>query len=206
MARGVMKWFDPGRGEGEIVASGRQYPVVEGEVERPARAAGARVVFDIRRIDGVATAVRVRGRPGTRSTARQRRFGDLTGAGRPEEKGRRGLTRQQTDLDSKLSGRPAELVRRWVAAADSGHLEAMLPLYAPEAVLHTSAGDRHGRGAVRAFLLDSGLLTRGWNPVPRGADDGITAVRGPLAADAGRSTRFRIAHGHIVEQWIQESG
>lgn len=32
------------------------------------------------------------------------------------------------------------------------------------------------------------------------------AVRGPMAPDAGRAARFRVAHGQIVEQWEEPDG
>ncbi len=201
MPDGAMLWFDGRTGVGRIVASGRQYPVHGRDVEPRARVAGARVHFDVQRIDGVPTAVRVEARSGTRTTTRQRRFGDLTGAARPEQKGRGALTHQHGDVDPLYSGQPVALVRRWIAAADSGHLDALLPLYAPDAVLHTPSGDRHGRPAIRAYLLDSGLLTRGWSARPVSARDGVSAVRTPAAPDAGRTARFRVAHGQIAEQW-----
>lgn len=206
MPSGTMQWFDTGTGEGRVVASGREYPVFAEEVEPHARATGSRVRFDVKRIKGVRIAVRVRAVSGTRTSRRQRRFGDLTGAGRPVEKGRAPLTRQQSGIDPLLAGRPAELVRRWLAAANSGHLDAVLPLYAPHAVLHARESDRHGRNNIRAFLVDSGLLSRGWDARPSGSGGTIMAVRGSTAPDAGRSTRFRIAQGQIVEQWVDEPG
>jgi cold shock CspA family protein len=207
MPTGTMQWFDTSSGEGRVVASGREYPVFAGDVEPRARAAGSRVHFDVERVNGVPMAVRVRAKRGTRSSRRQRRFGDLAGARRPEEKGRSPLTRQSGDVDPVPVNRPTELVRRWLAAADSGHLSALLPLYAPQAVLHAPDGDRHGRNNIRAFLVDSGLLSRGWDARPHGSDQSdqiVTAIRGPTAPDRRRVTRFRIDHGEIVEQWVEE--
>lgn len=204
MPRGVMQWFDVRAGEGRVVASGREYPAYEREMEPRARKAGAPVQFDVERLDRVRTAVRVRLRPGLRTSPTHRRVGNLAGAGRPEEKARAPLTHQRPDRDALISGRPVALVRRWVAAADSGHLDAVLPLYAPHAVLHAEDAERRGRAAIRAYLVDGGLLTRGWDPAPRGVDETIEVVRGPLAPDAGRASRFRIAHGQIVEQWVDE--
>jgi hypothetical protein len=198
-----LQWFDAGSGEGRVDASGHEYPVSIRDVEPRARVAGSPVRFDIERIDGVPTAVRVRARPGRRTNKRQRRFGDLTGAGRPEEKGRAPLTHHHTETDT-LPRSPTALVCRWLAGADSGHLATVLPLYAPQAVLHASDGDHNGRAAIRAYLLDSGLLSRGWDARPFGSGQTIVAVRGPEAPDAGRSTRFRVAHGQVVEQWVDE--
>jgi hypothetical protein len=206
MPRGVLQWFDDRAGEGRVTAAGREYPAYERDVERRARRAGAPVHFDVERVDGVPTAVRVRLRPGTRTSPTQRRVGNQAGAGRPEGKARGGLTRRHPDLDPMLSGRPIALVRRWVASAESGRLDAVLPLYAPQAVLHAQGDEKRGRRAIRTYLVDSGLLSRGWEPEPRGVDDTVEIARGPFAPDAGLTSRFRIAHGQIVEQWVEGSG
>lgn len=34
-----------------------------------------------------------------------------------------------------------------------------------------------------------------------GAATTVAAVRGPMAPDSQRVSRFRVAHGQIVEQW-----
>lgn len=151
MPTGTMLWFDPGTGEGRVVASGCEYPADVSDVEPRARATGARVHFDIQRVDGVARAVRVAARPGTRTSTRQRRFGDMTDSAHPAEKGRAPLTHHHTAIDPLYVGRPVALVRHWIQAADSGHLDGLLPLYAPDAVLPTPSGDHHGRAAIRAF-------------------------------------------------------
>jgi cold shock CspA family protein len=201
MPNGTMLWFDTKTGAGRITASGREYPVADGEVEPGARAAGARVHFDVERVDGVATAVRVALREGTRSATGQRRFGSLAGVARPEEKGRAALSHQRGATTPLYPGQPVSLVRHWIRAADSGHVDGLLPLYAPQAVLHTPTEDHHGRGAIRRYLLDSGLLSRGWSARPFGRGDDVCAVRQRTATDAGRTSRFRIAHGQIVEHW-----
>lgn len=206
MPTGRMRWFDDATGEGRIVASGREYPTDDADVEPHARTTGARVHFDIRRVDGVARAVRVTALAGTRTSRRQRRFGDQTGSAHPEEKGRTPLTRGHPTVEPSYVGRPVALVRHWIRAADSGNVEGVLPLYAPDAVVHAASGDHRGRAAIRIFLLDSGLLTRGWRARPTGDGDDVTAVRQGTAADAGRTSRFRTAHGEIVEQWDEQPG
>lgn len=202
MPRGRMRWFDPRTGEGRVVAAGREYPTQTHDVDPRARTAGARVRFDVQRVGGVRTAVRVRLRAGLRTSPKQGRFGDLSGASRPDAKGRAPLTHQRPRVDPTVPGHPTTVVRRWLTAADTGRLDGVLPLYAPDAVVHASDGDHDGRPAVRAYLLDSGLLTRGWDPAPQGEGALIRAVRAPTATDAGRSSRFRIAHGQIAEQWV----
>lgn len=203
MPTGVMVWFDARSGDGRIAASGREYPVRGDDVEPRARRAGARVHFDVERIDGVPTAMRVTPVAGTRTSAKQSRSGDLTGAARPDVKGRPPLTRDGNAVGPPLAGRPVALIRRWIAAADSGHLDAVLPLYAPDAVVHAGDRDHHGRPEIRTYLLDSGLLTRGWHATPDATSESVTAVRGAAAPDAGRTSRFRTAHGQIVEQWVE---
>lgn len=84
-----VSWFDPKQGVGGIVASGRESPAAAADMETRALATSARADFDVKRHDGFARAVKVRRVPGARSVPRQCRFQDLTGAGRPEEKGRR---------------------------------------------------------------------------------------------------------------------
>lgn len=138
MPTGTRLWFDPRIGGGRVVASGREYPADVSDVEPRARATGARVHFDIQWVDGVARAVRVAARPGTRTSTRQRRFGDMTGSAHPAEKDRAPLTHHHTAIDPLSVGRPVALVRHWIQAADSGRLDGLLPLYAPDAVLHTA--------------------------------------------------------------------
>lgn len=203
MPTGTMLWFDARTGDGRVTASGREYPVRDRDVQPRARRAGARVHFDVKRVHGVPTAVRVTAVEGTRTSSRQSRSGDLTGAARPDVKGRPPLTRQGDAVGPPLAGRPVALVRRWIAAADSGHLDVVLPLYAPDAVVHAGDRDHHGRAAIRSYLLDSGLLTRGWDATPDASSEFVTATRGAAAPDAGRISRFRTAHGQIVEQWVE---
>jgi cold shock CspA family protein len=202
---GRVSWFDPKQGVGRVVASGREYPVVAADMETRARATSARVHFDVKRHDGFDRAVNVRRIPGTRSVPRQRRFQDLTGAGRPEEKGRGSLTRQHPERDV-TPAKPKAVVSRWIKAANSRSVVATRDLYAADVVLHAGAETRHGRAAVAGWLLDHNLLTPGWEPEPHGEGSGetFTVTRGPGAAVRGRS-RIRVTFGQISEQWLDEA-
>jgi RNA polymerase-binding transcription factor DksA/ribosome-associated translation inhibitor RaiA len=73
MPDGVLQWYDDRRGEGRVVRGGREYPVRAADMEPRARVPGARLHFDVRRHEGVAIAVDVRLREGTRVSRRQRR-------------------------------------------------------------------------------------------------------------------------------------
>jgi cold shock CspA family protein len=201
---GRVSWFDPKQGVGRVVASGREYPVVAADMETRARATSARVHFDVTRQDGVDRAVNVRRVPGTRSVPRQRRFQDLTGAGRPEEKGRGALTRQHPERDATPT-KPKAVVTRWIKAANSRSVVATRDLYAVDVVLHAEEETRRGRAAVAGWLLDHNLLTPGWEPEPHGQGSGetFTVTRRPGAAVSGRS-RIRVSRGQISEQWLDE--
>jgi cold shock CspA family protein len=199
MPTGIVTWYDPKRGEGRITAKGREYPVRGADMQAGARTTGARVRFDVARSGGVRRATRVHQRSGTRSVARHRRFGDLTGAERPAHKGRPASARRYRDTEPPARG-PAPLVRRWVTAANGCRLDRLLPLYAPDAVLHVQGDVWRGRTRIRHGLLDSGLLSRGWQT---SADSATVAVRSRLAEQPGLHSRFRVLHGQIVEQWIE---
>lgn len=205
MPNGRVSWFDSKQGLGGIVASGREYPVAAIDMEKGARATSARVHFDIKRQDGLDRAVNVRHIPGTRSVPGQRRFQDLTGAARPEDKGRRALTHQRPERDIAPTNKPKAVVQRWVGAANSGNAVAARDLYAVDAELHARSETRRGRAAVPGWLVDHNLLTPGWDPEPHGEGSGdtFTITRMPEAAVGGRS-RIRVCRGQISEQWIDE--
>jgi cold shock CspA family protein len=203
MPTGRVSWFDAKHGVGRVVASGREYPVAAADMETGARGAGARVRFDVARQGGVDRAVDVRRIPGTRTVPRQRRFQDLTGAGRPEEKGRRSLTHRHPER-AVTPSKPKAVALRWVAAANSGSVVATRELYAADAVLHARGDTRRGRAAVPGWLLDHNLLAPAWQADPGGEGDGgtfvITRPGGPVP---GRS-RIRVTYGQISEQWLDE--
>lgn len=105
----------------------------------------------------------------------------------------------------RFSDPPGTVVTRWVRAANSGRLDGLLPLYAPDAVLHHRGITSSGRTRVRQALLDSGLLRFGWDAKVRGEGDLLVVQRGPGVADPGLRSRFRVLRGEIVEQWTEAS-
>jgi hypothetical protein len=212
MPTGRVRWFAPDTGEARIVArSGREYPASSGEIEPKARAADARVTFKVRTDGGVTRAVEVRLREGTRVARAQGRFGDLSGARRPDAKGRSGLTRRRSDADLDAAEPASRVTRRWVDALVRGDREAVLRLYSPDCVVHTPSGSTEtGDRAVQASIDRNALLGSGHLDVEIREVGPRVLVRWRLSADdqarvPGSDQRtqaaLRIAHGQIIEQW-----
>jgi hypothetical protein len=204
MPTGVVKWFDPKTQEGVIRRGRREYPVRGEDMEPIARVAGARVRFSIRRDGGVGRAVKVWLRRGTRVSPRQHRFGDLVGAGHPNEKGHRPLTHRSPDQEWSFEGHPTELARTWLDLLEAGDLHTALLFYAPDALLHTDDGTVEGRKDIEPVLADRHLVgIRPRNPQIVGENDVIKVSWEAGAEETpAASTRLRIAHGKIVEQWL----
>lgn len=200
MPDGLLQWYDDRRGEGRVVRGGRRYPVRVEDMEPHARVPGARVHFDIKRRDGTAVAANVRLRAGTRVSRRQRRFGDMVGARRPDTRGTAPFARPHPGLGHTLATHPEAVVRRWADLVAAGDIDAAMLLYAPDAAVHAGDDDLRGR-RIRGWLADSGLPGH-VRSVETGGAGGLTAVRwlGP----AGRPAMWwaRIAHGEIAEQWV----
>lgn len=203
MPDGLLQWYDARLGEGRVVRGGRQYPVRAEDMEPHARVPGARVHFDVKRDQGVSVAVDVRLREGTRVSRRQRRFGDMAGARRPDMRGSAPFARPHPELGRRLPTQPMVVVRRWADLVAGDDAEAAALLYAPDAVVHSGAGDVRGR-KVRGWLSASGLPGQ-----LRSID---IAGTGELIAlhwtgdDRRRATTWiRVAHGEIAEQWIEGS-
>jgi RNA polymerase-binding transcription factor DksA/ribosome-associated translation inhibitor RaiA len=202
MPDGVLQWYDDRRGEGRVVRGGREYPVRAADVEPHARVPGARVHFDVRRHEGVAVAVDVRLRAGTRVSRRQRRFGDMTGARRPDTRGAAPFAHAHPEMGHRLASQPHSVAERWAALVAANDIEGAMLLYAPDAVVHTGDGDRRG-GRVHGWLSGSGLLGHLQAVETAGAGDHVVVAkwRGPGAMHTHTSW-MRIAHGEIAEQWI----
>ncbi|HXF72565.1 MAG TPA: nuclear transport factor 2 family protein [Actinomycetota bacterium] len=206
MPSGRMKWFDPRTGEGVVEHGTREYPTRAHDVAPPARITGAPVRFDVVREGGVERAVGVRLREGTRASNRQRRFDDLVGAARPEEKGRPPLTHRHPDPEP-LPLPPLEVARRWLLAMEGRDPEAAAVLYAPDARVHVGAETLEGRRRIRAYLPACPLFGMGTEEVePGGEAEGARVAWRPTDDVPGGETRLRIEHGWIVEQWIVPSG
>jgi ribosome-associated translation inhibitor RaiA len=203
MPDGVVQWVDVGSGEATVLRAGRVYPAAARELESRARHPGAHVHFDIDRDHGVDRAVRVRLRPGARVSHHHRRFADLTGARRPDEKQTTPLAHTQRQLGLSLAAHPLGVGRAWAYAVRAGHLDTALLLYAPDAMLHTDAGTVCGRAHLEAYLETSPLIAIDRDPVVVG-ENGTVLLHWPDTPDspAGIEVRCRIAHGRIAEQWI----
>lgn len=203
MPTGRVKWFDPRTGEGRIARYGREYPIVLGAIEAKARAPGARVHFDVRRDLGVSSATNVRLDPGKRTSHRHHRFGDLVGAAQPDAKGHAPLTHQHRDLDLNPGPQPMRVVRAWLDALMDGDLPTALMLYASDARVHAGGQTLAGRrGAERALQASTLLALRGRNIEIQGEDSAIVVRWKAQKGASGGTTRVRIEHDRIAEQWI----
>lgn len=200
MPDGVLQWYDARRGEGRVVRGGHEYPVRAAEVEPGARVPGARVHFDVKRHEGVNVAENVRLRQGTRVSRRQRRFGDMSGARRPDTRGTAPFARPHPEMGHHLASRPRTVVERWAALVAAGDIEGAMLLYAPDAVVHTGDGDVRGR-RLHGWLSTSGLLGHVRGVETAGADD-VVVVRWRGPDDRVATSWLRVEHGEIAEQWM----
>lgn len=200
MPDGLLQWYDAGSGEGRIVRGGREYPVHAGEMEPHARVPGARVHFDVDRREGVEVATNVALRSGTRVSRRQRRFGEMVGARRPDTRGTAPFAQPHPEVGHELATSPTDVARAWADSLGGNDVDAAALLYAPDAVVH--AGDEDLRGRRIATWLSASRL-----PGDVHADEvtgaGDTIEVGWTGPDRRRATTWmRIEHGEIVEQWL----
>ena len=89
-------------------------------------------------------------------------------------------------------------------------MTAILHLYAPDAVVHFPDGDRAGHRAVQRSLEGSALLGVRHSDIEVREEGSMAHVhwrsskvdvaRTPIL-DRRTSTRLRVEHGQIVEQW-----
>lgn len=200
MPDGLMQWYDRRRGEGRVVRNNREYPVGAADVEPHARVPGARVHFDVKRLEGVAVAVDVRLRAGTRVSRRQRRFGDMVGARRPDTRGTAPFASPHPELGRRLAVHPEVVAWRWAERVADNDLEGATLLYAPDAVVH--AGDEELRGRrVHGWLSASGLMGHVRGVETSGMGE-LIVVRWIGPDDRPGSVWMRLAHGEIAEQWL----
>lgn len=200
MPDGQLQWYDASRGEGRIVRGGREYPVHVDEMEPRARVPGARVHFDVTRREGVDVAANVTLRPGTRVSRRQRRFGDMVGARRPDTRGTAPFAAPHPEMGHELATHPAEVARAWAGSVSGNDVDAAALLYAPDAVVHAGDEDLRGR-QVHGWLSGSGLMGHVHTIEVTGAG-GTLAVRWTGPDGRAATTWMRVDHGEIVEQWL----
>lgn len=212
MPSGRVKWFDLASHEARVVArSGREYPAAAGELEPPARTADASVTFKVRKQDGVARAVEVRLRGGTRVSPTQGRFGDLGSARHPDAKGREPLARRRSETGLDAGEPLSRVALHWVDALFSGDRTAVMLCYAPDCVIHAPSGTGQiGRKAVQEYMDRSPLLGSRHDDVR--IREIASRVRVSWRLNAGDQVRvpvserqtqatLRIEHGQIAEQW-----
>jgi len=201
---GRLQRIDEAREVAYIVRRGRTYSAPLSEVDGKARVPTARVSFDVVRRGGSETATNVRLRTGTRTSRRQRRFGDLTGARRP---GAKTETIAGKTLGVNVTTQPFRVAKAWLGAMAESDFDGATSLYLPRALLHvpaTADADSEaiiGRKAIRAALERSPLA---------GVDPETAEVRGVdrfVRIDCrchGRdhTTYLEVDRGNVFEQWI----
>lgn len=197
MPDGKVMRIDTDRGLAWIVRRGRTYEASLPEVETAARIPNARVRFKLRRSDGMERAEQVTLRSGTRTSKRQRRFGDLTGSHEP---GAKVMTTAQRTLGVDVTTQPVRIVEAWIQAMNDQDYDGALSLYEPSAMVHTVDGTASGRRRLRALLDTCGQDEFDPTKVElRGVDRYLRADCGEAG---GPIAYFIIDGGRIVEQWI----
>lgn len=207
MPDGVVQWVDTATGECIVVRKGRQFNARLSEVEPVARRAGARVHFDVHREHGVDSAIDVRLRAGTRASRTHRNVGTLVGARSGDAKGPAGYGNVHPGLGRVAETHPLEVARVWAALVGDGDTDGALALYAPDAEIHRAGDNASGRPAALKLLETTPVFGSRRVPKVTGLDSGARVDWDPSGPDdPGTSVRCRIAHGQIVEQWINEPG
>ncbi len=198
MPAGRVKRIDEQRDVVYIVRRGRTLAAPLDQVEPKARVPNARVEFRLVRDHGDESAADVRLRRGTRTSRRQRRFGDLTGARRPGAKVATTVARHY-GIDS--SSPPFRVVEAWLEAMGDRDFDGAVALYRPDAVLHQADGDLTGWNRLRAALERSPLA--GLDPEKADIYGLGRYVRVDCPCDDDdHGASFIIDRGEIVEQWV----
>lgn len=199
-----MSWFDPSTGEGRVRWGSRELEVDVGEVEPAARAAGARVTFDLVRVEGGRRAARVRLKRGKRVSPRRSRFGDLAGAHHPDQKGHRPVHGRPATPERvhQREDRPVEVARQWLRGIEQSDVGATCHLYTSDVRLHDGGSEDRGPAAVRRFLSATPVRGRHDGRIEPGEDGTRVMVRWPENGSA-ISIELRITHGQITEQWMR---
>jgi hypothetical protein len=203
MPDGVMQWFDPKTGEGEVIRGGRSFRTYVADVEPAARWAGARVHFDLDDEGGAVRAVSVTTRRGRRSSRHHRRTGSLAGARRADTARSAPFGRVHPEHRLSRTSNRLEVASAWARCARTGDVAAALQLYSSDGVLHTAEGDRAGHARVQTYLERSDWFGAVGTPRMRD-DDGRTVLTWdrPMGSLTVPVVACRIEHGRIVEQWI----
>ena len=181
-----------------VVRRGRSYEAPLSEVESAARVPSARVRFNLRRTHGVEQAESVTLRTGTRTSKRQRRFGDLTGARQP---GAKLKTVGQREFGIDVTTQPFRVVRAWIAAVGAQDFDSATSLYMPGAVVHTPEGQVTGRIHIRALLQKCDWI--GMDPDEVDLQGVDQLIRAECNNGSGVDSTFLVVDsGEISAQWL----
>ncbi|MDA8310103.1 MAG: sigma 54 modulation/S30EA ribosomal C-terminal domain-containing protein [Actinomycetota bacterium] len=205
MPEGVVHWFDAAHGDAEVLREGRAYHVPAGEIEAAARHPGARVHFDLQRVEGVEQAADVRLRQSARASRHRHRFGTLEGARRFDTKGPEPYASVHPEL--RLAAvHPMQVARSWATSVSKGDMDGALALYSPVAVVHVGERVLEDRTALSEWLEESPAFgcERHARILGRG-DQVIVTWEAETPGEQGFAVRCRIAHGEIAEQWLLDT-
>lgn len=197
MPTGVLHWYEPATGEARVVRQGKEFPVPPGELDRSARAVGARVHFDIHREQGVDYAIAVEARSGARAS-RRRRANDRPGARYDKGVAHAPFAAPHPEFGLDLDTQPMRVARHWAQALASGDLSELLGLFAPDASLHHSEGTVRGQRRLQAFLETLDLLGAGASPSGWRSDDRLVHLTWD---GTGVTATLRVRHGEVDEAW-----
>lgn len=200
MPDGVIVWIDGSLGQAGVERDGHSYVASLSDVQSRARHVGARVHFDIQRVEGAETAVEVDLRRGQRASKHHQNFGTLAGAHDPGVDALDRYSRRHPEFGRRDALHPLQVVAAWGRHVASADLDAALSLYGPGAVLHLQGVSLASRRHIRSQLPLLPVFASGRLPAVRGAGELITAR---WSLDEGSwESRFRLSHGLISEQWI----
>ena len=207
MPDGWIRWIDPSVGKAGITQDGHTVVARLADIETVARHVGARVHFDIQRIEGTETAVDVELRGGMRTAAHHRRVGTLAGAHDPEQNAAAPFFRRRAEYGRRLGLHPVQVVSAWGQALAAGDLDDVLALYSPDALVRLDGVALGSHRHIRNSIQTLEVFASGRSPSVRGADNLIIARwDAPSAKDQALEVRSHVRHGLITEQWIGAPG
>ena len=162
--------------------------------------------FHIRDEAGAQRAVNVRLRSGARGARHHRRAGSLAGAHGPDATAGFRRPREHPERSVSKVSHPLEVAAELARVLQAGDADAVLSLYASNAVVHAGGDDLSGSADLLAHLERSGLLGVETAPAIRGRDGIAQLTWGRAGTRKGAlEVRCRIEHGLIVEQWTGPS-
>ena len=196
MPYGLITWVDVSAQQVGVRQANRTYHAKLSEVAANARRVGARVHFDIARLDGVESAVDVR----LRSRNGNGRGGDLVGSRSAASGAAAPATGRHPEYSRRLALHPLEVVSAWGRHLAAGDLDEASRLYSPDVVVHLDNVTLASTRLIRSRLRTVAAFASAVPPKVRGDGD-LVAARwdGP---GGGLEVLNRVAHHLIAEQWI----